>query len=329
MPEILFILTQRIGDVLATTPVMSRVAEQYGPVTVVCKPSLAELLQHNPDVKNIITFTTPMVRLAAALQFQKKYQLAFCYTENTSFIRYATAIASQVIGFEPSSRKNHVTGVLYRKRPHSNNVHLVTESALLISGFTRGIERQDRLVLNLTHQERLTAKQTLQSIRSAATFIAVKMQSHPDRSYRDWPVDSFVELFKRLSAQHKNLVFLLLGPPEESNFLRQVSLRSEGLMVLPLITQTIREAAAVIAEADIYIGIDTGLTHIASCFDKPIIALYHASITAERAGPFNHPYSFCINMPPNESSFERNEGDMISITVDAVENRVLKAIELT
>jgi len=38
-----------------------------------------------------------------------------------------------------------------------------------------------------------------------------------------------------------------------------------------------------------FIGVDTGITHLATCFDIPSIVIYHPDFPASKYGPIDHP----------------------------------------
>ena len=327
MNDCLVIVTQRIGDALVTTPVIAAIAKKYGPITLVCKGSLKDLFNYNPNIAKIESYSTPSIRAKSWLQTRPRYKFAFCFTENRAFIGYAKAAASRVFSFEPSSKRNFVEGITYIPRSFSNKVHLVDESMSLIPEHIRDTNHRARLDLILTEQEKMVAINTLKPCSSDQVILAVKMRSHPDRTYRDWPVEHFLLLFKRLLARYAFLRIILLGANDETNFLNDVATNIDDPRIIPMPTKTIREAASLISASDIYLGVDTGLTHIASCFDNPIVALYHCATTSRRAGPYNHPHSTVIDLPKTGNQCQRTDGSMGEIKVQTVEAAIKGEID--
>ncbi|HEX5575356.1 MAG TPA: hypothetical protein VFX42_05735, partial [Gemmatimonadales bacterium] len=55
-PTTLVIQTAFLGDVILTTPLLSRLAEQNGPVDVVTTPAAATLLENHPAVANLLRY---------------------------------------------------------------------------------------------------------------------------------------------------------------------------------------------------------------------------------------------------------------------------------
>src|SRR4051812_32694481 len=55
-PSTLVIQTAFLGDVVLTTPLLSVLAERYGPVDVVTTPAAASLLEHHPAVNDVVRY---------------------------------------------------------------------------------------------------------------------------------------------------------------------------------------------------------------------------------------------------------------------------------
>src|SRR3954467_15104697 len=55
-PTALVIQTAFLGDVVLTTPLISLLAERYGPVDVVTTPAAASLLEHHPAVHDVVRY---------------------------------------------------------------------------------------------------------------------------------------------------------------------------------------------------------------------------------------------------------------------------------
>ena len=92
-----------------------------------------------------------------------------------------------------------------------------------------------------------------------------------------WPIENFISLTKKLIAEEKFLdaVFLIVSAPNESSLCKPLldALAPQQFIDLtdhtPLLTK-----AAFIKQSTIFIGNDSGLMHIASACQTPIIALF-------------------------------------------------------
>ena len=77
----------------------------------------------------------------------------------------------------------------------------------------------------------------------------------------------------RLCAVDKRIVVHIMTLPHKYNELKEEIKGWERIVTAPL-TQDILEAAAVIKYADIMVSVDTGVVHIASAFNIPVISIF-------------------------------------------------------
>ncbi|HKD77055.1 MAG TPA: glycosyltransferase family 9 protein, partial [Ktedonobacterales bacterium] len=111
-----------------------------------------------------------------------------------------------------------------------------------------------------------------------------------------WPVASFVELAKRLLDQQVAQV-VVLGGQEDVEAAATIVAATDG-RALSLAGQTnLRESVAVIANAGVYIGCDSGLTQIAVALGVPTVALFGVSNLAQFEPRTNWPERLRILLP--------------------------------
>lgn len=88
-----------------------------------------------------------------------------------------------------------------------------------------------------------------------------------------WPLSYYLDLAARASQAGLN-PFFLLGPAERENP-EFANLSGSGFPVLSGLTLV--ETAAVLANAEIYVGNDAGITHLAAAMGRPVIAIFGPS----------------------------------------------------
>jgi heptosyltransferase-3 len=59
----------------------------------------------------------------------------------------------------------------------------------------------------------------------------------------------------------------------------------------------LRETAALMSITDLYLGVDTGPTHVMSAFDVPLVGLYHCFSPGRLIGPLDHPCFYAVDHP--------------------------------
>jgi len=79
----------------------------------------------------------------------------------------------------------------------------------------------------------------------------------------------------------------------------------------------LRQSAAIISELDLYVGVDTGPTHIAGALGIPMVALYHCLYPGRNLAPLENLNCRIIEHPASETTCSEASG-MDEISVDAV-----------
>ncbi len=99
---------------------------------------------------------------------------------------------------------------------------------------------------------------------------------HPAAAFetKQWPVDRFGELIQELRKDGLRVV-ATCGPGEAHHLERLSQLVDEGVKFVPPLS--LARFAALASLCRVYVGNDTGTTHIAAAFKKPIVAVFGSS----------------------------------------------------
>lgn len=92
------------------------------------------------------------------------------------------------------------------------------------------------------------------------------------RPQKHWFEERWAELARRLAAE-RGLTVALLGGPADRDAAARIVAQSPGLVNLVGATQLI-QCAAIIDQASLLIGVDTGLTHLGTAMKTPTLALF-------------------------------------------------------
>jgi heptosyltransferase II len=104
-------------------------------------------------------------------------------------------------------------------------------------------------------------------------------------TWRHWPVASFIEVLTKIRERFPQLECLLIGAPDDAERKEAIG-RASGVLVAH--TARTREMMAIIATSDAVFTPDTAVTHVASAFDRPILAMF-ARGKAALWGPYDIP----------------------------------------
>ena len=124
----------------------------------------------------------------------------------------------------------------------------------------------------------------------------VSMQPYSGRAIKNWPVEDFMKLAGWLSGE-MNASVVLLGTKSDAADMSPIARACEFADVKSAIGQTsLLEAISIIGEADLHIGNDSGLTHVAARMDVPTIAIYSGVAQTELWAPYGR-HVTVINAP--------------------------------
>lgn len=324
--SILVINVSRIGDTLLATPSLRALAETWptARITVLGHPNRVEVLENLPFLAEVGEIEKKRALLMGRLS-GKRYDLALVYGHDQALVLYALRVAERVVAFRQDddaiNARLHL--VVEEAAPYSEHA---VDAALRLPMALGAKTSSRRLAYQVTSNERRTAESKLRELGIAEAFplIGVQAASFPTKAYRDWPVGHFVELCQRILAEHPNAAFLLFGGPDDlqrANALAAaIGPRTRQLAGLPL-----RPTAALMSLLTAYVGVDTGPTHIMSCFDIPMVGLYHCMLPRSLYGPLDHPLDFGLDHPRLGGECGEDT-PMAEVTVDMVHQRLLRAI---
>jgi heptosyltransferase III len=327
--KILIINVTRIGDTLFGVPSIRAIAQHYpdAEITVLAHPSRFEVLAHLPYVKHVGGITKKTAWYRGWLG--KPYDKAFVWGFDAPLIRYAARVSHEVIAHrQPDTTLNKCITHIVMPPVHKAN-HVVKQLLALPEGV--GITTTNhRIDLVLTEAERSWARQKLDSIGFTRANVLVGFQttSFHTRPYRDWPIENFRELANRVTVVYPQARFILFGGRDGLE--RNQALAADlGECCISFANQlTLRQTAAIMACLNVYVGVDTGPTHIMSTFDIPLIGLYHAKSKTHHTGPLQHPRDYCINHPVDELDADETTS-MADISVEQVFGQITRALEET
>ena len=182
--------------------------------------------------------------------------------------------------------------------------------------------------LHLTNAEHSRAKEVLSSTAGhpiLAVSVGTKVQS------KDWGRDNWRALLKHLATVYPDHALVLAGASEEneaSEFSadgwRQIS-RSPVVNLCGLLTP--RESAAVFAQAQVFVGHDSGPMHLAAAVQTPCVAIFAARNKPRVWFPYGKQHRVLYHQTDCwgcglETCITERKKCLTSITVDEVVNEV-------
>jgi len=326
--RILVINVSRIGDTLLVTPAVRALAKAWpqAEITFLGHPKRVEVIEHLPFVSATASITKHRARWRGWLR-GRRWGLALVYGFDRPLVAYALRAAHRVVAFRQGDEA--LDARLFRcvERPPAMTLHAALGPLLL----TRSLGIPDaglRLAYSVTNDEQAWARDTLRQRlpRKAKPLIGLQMASFPTKGYRDWPLERFIALGERIAGRWPNAHFLLFGGRPDRERTEEFSKQLPGKATAFAGMLTLRQSAALMNELDLYVGIDTGPTHIMGALEAPMVALYHCYSPSRLLMPLERPNCHVVDHPRAAQGCT-TETPMGEITVDAVWAKVVEALD--
>jgi heptosyltransferase-3 len=291
--KVLIIATRQIGDVLVTTPLISKARELWpeAQFDFLGYRGKLSMLSGNPDIAQIIeTSDRPRFPEYLRLFFRllRRYDLALITQPSDRAYLYGWFAARLRIGVIGGHPQNHAQDLKYTRQNawkkaicmHTVAVdyfaqHVIAEKIRLLEIFyPKPQDVFDRPISVTPPMGEPLPPQIAQQLR--APYVVI--HAGPLTAYKRWPLTYWQTVITWLVAQGWQVV-LSASPAQQDLQLNQdiVSLLDEQTTTQVIDTAgslSIPQAGNLLRGALAYIGVDTSITHLAAACNIPTIALF-------------------------------------------------------
>lgn len=325
--SVLFIAVSRIGDTLFATPAMRAVAEAWpnARITVLGHPKRAEVLENLPWAERVGTISKRWAPWLGRLG-GKRFDLAFVFGFDEPLVAYAQRVAKKVVAFQQDCPRLNRGLFAAVARPPFQSEHAVRQLLRLPAAV--GVTPAGlRIAYQTTPAETAEARRRLAEagLIDARPLIGLQVASFPTKGYRDWPIEHFAALCERIVRRWPQAGFLIYGGAEERSRTEWLKAQLGERAALFAGRLTLRETAALMELTDLYVGVDTGPTHIMSAFDIPLVGLFHCISPSTLTGPLEHPCAYLLDHPAGREHCSETAA-MADIPVETVLAQVERAL---
>lgn len=302
-----------LGDVLLTTPLIRILRKKYpnAEIDFLVRPEYSELLRHNPHVTNLLLYDIRegfpgLQKLKRKLRSENYHVLLDLHRNLRSiYLRLRTPFSPFSNAKIYRIKKNQIIRFLlvklkinlYRKIYGSP---IPVWKKYILAAKPLGLE-PDGQGLEFFLPPELSNIIPTQINELPPGNWKVVMAPGARHFTKRWLPEYFAELIRRLHQSY-GLKTILVGGPED------VAVTNNILQLLPdqiaasfAAKLSISETASVIKNAALVISNDSGLMHVASAFNRPLIAIFGS--TVEELGFF--PYSSKAVVLENEGLYCR------------------------
>ena len=312
-----------LGDTMVTLPLVQHLAaecraEKMPLPEIVTGSGPSILLQNHPDLSKVHVVrkeASVRTRSASRVLWQEYLRIArdirstsaptACYVVDRSFRSavFARLCGSKWIAGFPTELR----GFLLTHRVPYETSGTEIDAILALSGTSQSLCQQYPK-LTITPKEH----QAFQLRKLGGVKIAI--QPGASHAYKKVIPAKWVDLIHTINRQ--GITFVLVGGPEESSDADQIIDACPDVNVTNLVGKTqLRELMVVLASCDLFVGADTGLSHIAAAVSTKTLTLFGPT-PAHQWGRTQPPHRFLI--APNRM--------METILVSQVHSEILEMI---
>lgn len=281
--SILVVCTRRIGDVLLTTPFVRSLKAQWPdtPIDMLVFRGTQGVIENNPDVRNVIMVAprAPLrERIADAVRLWRRYDLACAAISSDRPRFYAFFAGKRRIALVDPDRMTLLNRVMLHgiALNEYRSVHTVRSSLALATllGIT---PRAEVVPPGIGDDPERCARFDARfdappAMRPGQPFVVLHLL--PMFEYKRWSLDGWLDAIRWLTS--KGFAVVLSGGPAdvEREYAARVAAASEH-PVLNLVGElSFGESAELYRRSRLYIGPDTGATHVAAATGTPTVAVF-------------------------------------------------------
>lgn len=334
MKNILVIKLRYIGDVLLTTPTLQAIKAAFptAQLTMLVSRGTEDVLTDNPHLDHIMVLEKGSLaaqwRFAADLR-RRRFDVVIDLTDGdrSAFLSWISG-ATVRIGFNDERR---LRGWCYTKVVQADVAggHRIERDLAAVKSL--GIAPTDKTPkLWLTPAEDGAADKLLSQLGVRPDQPIVVLQPGARYWFKAWPSDRFAELADRLAQKYRCQI-LIGGSRQEEDLARRVCHLSKCQPISLAGQTTLKQFAAVVKRASLFIGNDSGVMHIAAAVGTPVVALFGPSNPAEWGPQGRLVYSIYKGMDCRScfrSTCRRGEDScMKQISVDEVFNAAQRILD--
>ncbi len=327
--RILIIRTDRMGDVLLSTPVLTAIKKTWprSHTTMMIAPYTQDVISGHPDLDEILIDDNKgehqgikglfkLVRLIKSKNFDTA--LVLHPSTRLAILCWLAGIPNRVgTGYRSYSLLFNTRIMQHRKKSGRHELELNLDLVKVIGANIEDIEfkfnipeKAEQRVQKLLEQNNIKDK----------PYVVI----HPGSggSALDWPIDNFAELAKQLIKIH-NIPVVITGSASESPLAETIAqkatdvIRFDGQL-------DIKELACALKHAAIVTANSTGPLHLAVATGSNVVGLYCTlqACHPNRWGPYNQLDS--VITPPEDADYGEGKNPMKLIPVEQVLDMIIK-----
>lgn len=275
----------RIGDIVVKTPMLEALAKLNSDIKIDISivKGARDLVENIPYINEIIEDQSKPTRnkiikgyreLKGALKNRKKYDLYFDFTNNNRFIH--------ILALKLMAPKYLIGRYRLEKFGIKKDELTLFDSYIDVKDDAHAVDiNMDYLKPLGLHEESRKYKLYLgKNERKYENYfekdkVNIVFNHRASSEPRSLTLEQLKDLSFKLINLNKDIIVYIISVPSEYKILKELvdNLNIKNIKLLPK-TEGIGEAAGLLKYSDMLVSVDTGLIHIASVYNIPIVGIY-------------------------------------------------------
>lgn len=285
--KILVIQLYRIGDALLTTPAVKELKKNFPEATVdfLAENPAAEILKGNPHIDHLIVYDKKSPwRFIRQIRAQKyDWVIDFLGTPRSAVLT-ALSGARLKAGL---ARVFHRWAYNHPLTDPKGEFYVAEEKIRLLEPLGVRFHGDLSAEIRIPEESKAFARDFLSKNRISRLRIVLSPVSR--RHFNRWPLSRFAAVADRLISDLGASVLIVWGPGEKENADQIASAMKQKPLIAPK-TGNLMDLAALIEGANLFIGNDNGVKHIAAALGVPTFTIYgpHSPVSWTFPDPKSH-----------------------------------------
>ena len=291
---ILLVRTDRIGELLLTTPAFGAVRESFpgAKITLVVKPSSSPVVEGNPCVDSIVKLDPgpDLDSLAKRLRFirflgSSGFDMVIIFNPSR-FFNVAAFLSGIPVRVGYDRKLGFLLTNAIEDKKYLCEKHEVEYNLDLAKAAGAGILSERPCFPFAETDERAAAEMLAKNGITGGAFVAVHPgTSNPEKS---WPAERFARVCDKM-IDGFGIKAVLVGGEEERRTAGEVKSKMRNPVLDLTGRLALKEFGALLKRAALLISCDSGPVHIASAVGTPVVALFGEARpggSSKRWGPY-------------------------------------------
>jgi ADP-heptose:LPS heptosyltransferase len=273
--KILIVRLGKIGDIIISSFIFEVLKKRFPgiEISLFALESNHEVLKYNTDIDHLI-LSKKNLSLYVKILFLRRhhYDLAIDLNDDrstTSSIIRKVIKAQRIVGFNFTANES---SDLF-PQPPKDKTHIIERISFLLEELGIKLSKNEiHPKLYLGKAENSEVEKELEVFKNQNKIVALNLSAGAEIRY--WKTENWIELINRIHHEIPEIKFLLLCTALDEYLRNQISEKVNKELLINQNYKSFHHFASYIYNIDLLISPDTAAIHIASAFNKPVVAIY-------------------------------------------------------